>query len=241
MITWTLLLFIVASMGVLSVGHDHVLFWLPVEPKAPGSAPFSSTGEQVYLAFAALIGIASGPVQAASRTLLARMCPPEKITEFFGFFAFSGKITAFAAPFAIGVVTAATGSQRIGIATSILFFIAGLVLLQWVRAPGHDLVPEVAHAGEHHGEAGSSAAAMTSSSRIEPPGWITAVAPASAAACESVGEGKKASEAATEPCVSGLGEPAALAASAAFQAAMRAESTRLIWPAPMPTVAPSLA
>ena len=31
------------------------------------------------------------------------------------------------------------------------------------------------------------------------------------------------------------------AASAAFQAAMREESTRLIWPAPMPTVAPSFA
>lgn len=134
-ITWMLLLFIAASIGVLSVGHDHVLLWVPVEPKAPGSAPFSSTGEQVYLAFAALIGFASGPVQAASRTLLARMCPPEKLTEFFGFFAFSGKITAFAAPFAIGMVTAATGSHRLGIATSLLFLIAGIVLLQWVRKP----------------------------------------------------------------------------------------------------------
>jgi UMF1 family MFS transporter len=134
-ISWTLLLFIVASIGVLSVGHDHVWFWVTVEPKAPGSAPFSSTGELVYLAFAALIGIASGPAQAASRTLLARMSPPEKLTEFFGFFAFSGKITAFAAPFAIGVVTAATGSQRIGIGSSVLFLIAGLVLLQWVREP----------------------------------------------------------------------------------------------------------
>ena len=124
-IGWTLLLFIVASIGVLSVDHDHVLFWLTVEPKAPGSAPFSSTGELVYLAFAVLIGIASGPTQAASRTLLASMSPPEKPTEFFGFFAFSGKITAFAAPFAIGVVTAATGSQRIGIGSSVVFLIGG--------------------------------------------------------------------------------------------------------------------
>jgi hypothetical protein len=36
-----------------------------------------------------------------------------------------------------------------------------------------------------------------------------------------------------------LGEPAASAASAALRAAMRELSTRLIWPAPMPTVAPS--
>ena len=117
----TLLLFIAASIGVLSVDRDHVLFVLPVEPKLPGSAPFSSVGEQVYLAFAVLIGLASGPIQASSRTLLARMCPPGKVTEFFGFFSFSGKITAFAAPLVIGVVTHATDSQRIGIATSLAF------------------------------------------------------------------------------------------------------------------------
>ncbi|MBC8013027.1 MAG: MFS transporter, partial [Methyloceanibacter sp.] len=134
-IVFTLCLFIAASIGVLSVDRDHVLFVLPVEAKLPGSAPFSSAGEQVYLAFAIFIGLGSGPIQASSRTLLARMCPPGKTTEFFGFFSFSGKITAFAAPLAIGVVTHATGSQRLGIATSLVFLIAGLLLLLRVRAP----------------------------------------------------------------------------------------------------------
>jgi MFS transporter, UMF1 family len=129
----TLLLFIAASIGVLSVDRSHVLFVLPVEPKLPGSAPFSSAGEQVYLAFAVLIGLGSGPIQASSRTLLARLCPPGKTTEFFGFFSFSGKITAFAAPLAIGAVTQATGSQRLGIAMSLLFLVAGLLLLLRVR------------------------------------------------------------------------------------------------------------
>lgn len=128
-----LLLFIAASIGVLSVDRDHVLFVLPVEAKLPGSAPFSSVGEQVYLAFAILIGLASGPIQSSSRTLLARMCPPGKTTEFFGFFSFSGKITAFAAPLAIGAVTHATGSQRLGIGTSLVFLVVGLLLLR-VRA-----------------------------------------------------------------------------------------------------------
>jgi UMF1 family MFS transporter len=129
----TLIVFILASIGVLSVDKDHVLFVQQVEPKLAGSAPFSSTGEQVYLAFAILIGLASGPIQAASRTLLARMSPPEKTTEFFGFFSFSGKATAFAAPLLIGVVTAASGSQRLGIASSLLFLIAGFLLLLRVR------------------------------------------------------------------------------------------------------------
>ncbi len=133
-IVGALLVFIAASIGVLSVDNEHVLFVLPVAPKLQGSAPFSSTGEQVYLAFAILIGLASGPIQAASRTLLARMCPPAKTTEFFGFFSFSGKITAFAAPLAIGAVTHASGSQRLGIATSLVFLIAGLFILLRVKA-----------------------------------------------------------------------------------------------------------
>jgi MFS transporter, UMF1 family len=132
-IGWTLCLFILASIGVLSVDKTNVLFVHPVAPKLQGNAPFASVGEQVYLAFAILIGLASGPIQAASRTLLARLTPPEKTTKFFGLFSFSGKITAFAAPLAIGVVTAATGSQRLGIGTSLVFLIGGLLLLQRVK------------------------------------------------------------------------------------------------------------
>ena len=132
-ISATLIVFILASIGVLSVDKDHVLFVHQIDPKLAGSAPFSSIGEQVYLAFAIFIGLASGPIQAASRTLLARMSPPEKTTAFFGFFSFSGKATAFAAPLVIGAVTAASGSQRVGIASSLLFLIGGFLLLLRVR------------------------------------------------------------------------------------------------------------
>ena len=133
-IVLTLLVFILAAIGVLSVDAGHVLFVVPVEAKVPGSAPFSSIGEQVYLAFAMLIGITSGPIQSSSRTLLARLCPQGKMTEFFGFFSFSGKITAFAAPLLIGAVTHASGSQRLGIASSLIFLTGGLLLLLKVRA-----------------------------------------------------------------------------------------------------------
>ncbi len=134
-IVTALVIFIAGSIGVLSIDPDEVLFFIPVEPKAEGSGIFASAGEQSYLAFAMLIGLSAGPIQASSRTLLARLCPPEKTTEFFGFFSFSGKITAFAAPLAIGLVTALSDSQRLGIAASLVFLVGGLVLLLWVRAP----------------------------------------------------------------------------------------------------------
>ena len=43
--------------------------------------------------------------------------------------------TAFAAPLAIGAVTAATGNQRVGIAMSLVFLLGGLLLLLRVKTP----------------------------------------------------------------------------------------------------------
>lgn len=78
-----------------------------------------------------LVGLFAGPNQSASRSLLARMIPPEKESEFFGFFAFSGKFTAFIGPLALGVLTGIFRSQRAGMAIVIvLFVIGGLLLLQ---------------------------------------------------------------------------------------------------------------
>ena len=48
----------------------------------------------------------------------------------------------------------------------------------------------------------SSAAAITSSSRIEPPGWITLVAPAATASSRPSANGKKASDAQADPSAS---------------------------------------
>lgn len=128
-----LVILISGALGVLSVDPDEILFFVPVEPKAAGGGMFAAAGEQAMLVFAVLLGLAVGPVQASGRTLLARICPPAQTTEFYGFFAFSGKVTAFAAPLAIGIVTTLTGSQRLGISVSLAFLIAGLLLLVPVR------------------------------------------------------------------------------------------------------------
>ncbi len=76
-----------------------------------------------------LIGIFSGPNQSAGRSLLARLIPPEKETEFFGFFAFSGKFTAFLGPFFLGILTETFQSQRVGMSIVPVLFIGGGALL----------------------------------------------------------------------------------------------------------------
>lgn len=131
----SLVLLLIGAFGILSVDPNHVLYVTEVVPKAFASAPFSSAGEQVFLAFAVLVGLVAAPVQAASRALLARLAPPEKMTQYFGLFAFSGKVTAFMAPLLVAAVTQATGDQRIGMASIAVFLITGLVLMLKVHAP----------------------------------------------------------------------------------------------------------
>lgn len=128
-----LLALIVGALGILSVDKNHILFTTEVAEKVIGAKPFSSPGEQVFLAFAILVGVVAAPVQAASRSLLARIAPPEKITQFFGLFAFSGKVTAFLAPLAVAFVTLQTGSQRIGMAAVLAFLAIGAVMMLFVR------------------------------------------------------------------------------------------------------------
>jgi UMF1 family MFS transporter len=76
-----------------------------------------------------LIGVFAGPNQAASRSLMGRFVPHELENEFFGFFAFSGKLTAFIGPFLLGVLTDVSGSQRVGVSVVVVLFVLGLLLL----------------------------------------------------------------------------------------------------------------
>ena len=88
-----------------------------------------------FMILGAGLGIFIGPAQAASRTLMARLAPAELRTEMFGLYALSGKATAFLGPALVGWVTLWADSQRAGMATILLFFIAGLALLAPLREP----------------------------------------------------------------------------------------------------------
>jgi UMF1 family MFS transporter len=82
------------------------------------------------------LGVFVGPAQAASRSLMARLSPADLRTEFFGLYALTGKATAFVGPWLVAVITAASGSQRWGLACVLAFFALGLGLLFTVREAG---------------------------------------------------------------------------------------------------------
>lgn len=100
-----------------------------------GAAVLVAPSRAWVWAAGAVIGIFVGPAQAASRTFLARLAPPGRVNELFGLYALSGKATSFIGPWAVGMVTAATGSQTAGMAVILALFAAGLGILASVRAP----------------------------------------------------------------------------------------------------------
>ncbi len=134
---------VVATVGVVSITvtplggnleRHTVLFVMNYEHERPAElAMFGTLAEQVFLVFGMMIGIFGGPAQAASRTMLARLAPPKMIGEFYGLYALSGKATAFIAPLVIGIVTGVANSQRIGIATIVVFLVVGGLMMLAVR------------------------------------------------------------------------------------------------------------
>ncbi len=84
-----------------------------------------------------ILGIFVGPVQAASRTYMARAAPYHLKNEMFGLMAFSGKVTAFIGPFLVGWGIYFSGSQRIGMSVIVAMFIIGFfILLKVPRTKG---------------------------------------------------------------------------------------------------------
>jgi UMF1 family MFS transporter len=132
-IAGSLTILLLAITAILLVDKDSILF-VPVAPPAPGGALFSGAAERAYLVLGCLIGAAGGPLQAASRTLLIRLAPRDRIAQYFGLFALTGKVTSFIGPLLIGAITAATASQKAGMAVLVVFFVGGLALLMRVRA-----------------------------------------------------------------------------------------------------------
>lgn len=80
-----------------------------------------------------IAGLGMGSTQSVSRSLMSKLTPPDKKTEFFGFYSFFGKSSAIFGPLVFGFISWQTGSQRIAILSMGLFFIVGMLLLSKVK------------------------------------------------------------------------------------------------------------
>ena len=117
-----------AVVGFAGIEADRV-FGISVAPATPGDGLFASTGERAFFACGVLIGIAFGPIGAVLRTWMARLAPVGEEGRWFGLFALSGRASSFFVPTLIGVLTAATGEQRVLVPVVLTFLLAGAAFL----------------------------------------------------------------------------------------------------------------
>jgi UMF1 family MFS transporter len=125
----SLVLLNLATIGIVSTGPGFTLFGLLEFSTVDSGGMFGTGAEKAYIAYGLMIGIAFGPVQASSRSYLARSVSADEAGRYFGLYALAGRATSFLAPFLVATVTAMSGSPRLGMAMIIIFLLGGMAVL----------------------------------------------------------------------------------------------------------------
>lgn len=83
----------------------------------------------IFWIMAAGAALGLGATQAVGRSFMSQITPPSRQSEFFGFYALSGKFGSMFGPFLFGWISHATGNQRLAVLSLLPFFLAGLALM----------------------------------------------------------------------------------------------------------------
>jgi len=94
---------------------------------------FVTEDKQMFYVVGLLAGISMGSSQSASRSMMARLTPKEHSAEFFGFYdGLFGKASAIVGPWIFGIISTVSESQRVAVASLLVFFLVGLWLITTV-------------------------------------------------------------------------------------------------------------
>ncbi|MCF7852816.1 MAG: MFS transporter [Simkaniaceae bacterium] len=83
----------------------------------------------IFWMIALSLGLFIGPVQSASRSFMAHLAPKEMMSQMFGLYALSGKVTSFIAPFFVATLTRITHSERLGMSVVFVLMLIGLFMM----------------------------------------------------------------------------------------------------------------
>lgn len=121
---------------LLSMAPDRIFWFFPYDPKSPPvhALPlFRTWPELIYLGINGLVAVSVTASYANARTMMARIAPVDRMTEFFGLYSLSGQSTSFLATASVTVLTVWTASQRGGMIAVLAFLSLGLLGMIWVR------------------------------------------------------------------------------------------------------------
>ena len=120
----------------LTMAPDRILWFIRHDTHLPpiNSLPFFNTWPQIiYLLIVNGVAVLITAGYANARTMMARLAPPEKMTEFFGLMSLSGTAATPFANLSVTIMTAWTMSQRGGLLAIMGFLSVGLVLMAFVK------------------------------------------------------------------------------------------------------------
>lgn len=100
---------------------------------AAGIAVLLVEDKNIFIMLALVLGLFIGPVQSASRTLAARIAPVDQVGQTYGLYALTGRVVAFVGPAVYAAAVVVFETQRAGMASILLFWLVGMVILMGVR------------------------------------------------------------------------------------------------------------
>jgi UMF1 family MFS transporter len=117
---------IIAGLVIIILGGVPILF---------------SAEAAVFWVCALILSFCVGPVQASSRSFLARITPPESAGENFGLYATTGRAVSFLGPAMFALAITIFGFQRAGTLGILIVLAVGLLLIIPVKpdAPRHSM------------------------------------------------------------------------------------------------------
>jgi UMF1 family MFS transporter len=123
--------FVFGSLGT-RMGTKRAIFLALAIYTVAATLGFFMQNAMHFFALAALVATVQGGAQALSRSLFARLIPPAKTSEYFGFYAVVERFATVLGPLVFTVSGALTGSSRSAVLGMIAFFVAGGWLLSKV-------------------------------------------------------------------------------------------------------------
>jgi UMF1 family MFS transporter len=123
--------FMFGSLGA-RMGTKRAIFLALAVYAVAATLGYFMTNATHFFILAALIATVQGGAQALSRSLFARLIPPAKTSEYFGFYAVVERFATVLGPLVFTLSGALTGSSRAAVLFLIVFFVVGGWLLSRV-------------------------------------------------------------------------------------------------------------
>ncbi len=123
--------FMFGSLGA-RIGTKRAIFLALGVYAVAATLGYFMTNATHFFILAALVATVQGGAQALSRSLFARLIPPAKTSEYFGFYAVVERFATVLGPLVFTLSGMLTGSSRSAVLGMIVFFVAGGWLLSLV-------------------------------------------------------------------------------------------------------------